>query len=131
MTKLLRIYGLSILLGILTGFIGSLFQIFILKLDGLLTYLFEIFRSHNWPVSLISAITSMLMISLSIALVKRFSPEAAGSGVQEIEGALLHQRPILWRRLLPIKFIASILSISAKMVVGCEGPTIQMGGNLL
>ncbi len=50
-------------------------------------------------------------------------------GCRKFEGALLHKRPIFWKHLLPVKFFAGVLAISAKMVVGREGPTIQMGGN--
>lgn len=128
--KILSVYAIAIALGILVGLIGTLFQLAILELDKLLSALFVYLELHHWPTGLISALISMLMVLLAWRLVRGFSPEAAGSGIQEIEGALLHERPVHWRRLLPIKFFGGILSISAKMVVGREGPTIQMGGNL-
>ncbi|GGI75601.1 H(+)/Cl(-) exchange transporter ClcA [Legionella impletisoli] len=128
--KILILYALSILLGILTGCVGSLLQLSITWLGKLLTGWFSFAKSHDWPVEIISALTTMVMVFISWSLVKWVASEASGSGVQEIEGTLLHERPIFWRRLLPVKFLGGVLSIASKMVLGREGPTIQIGGNL-
>lgn len=130
MNKMLRLYVISMLLGILTGTVGSIFQLAIAWLDRVLVFILALVHQHNLSAALVSALFSMLMVTVAFLLVRHFAPEAAGSGVQEIEGVLLHERPIFWKRLLPIKFFTSILAISSKMVVGREGPTIQMGGNL-
>jgi len=130
MSKVLKLYVVSILLGILTGTIASLFQISIEKLDNMLRWLFDAVALYGWPAGLISAVVSLLMVLIAWISVQYIAPEASGSGVQEIEGTLLHLRPIYWKRLIPVKFFSGVLAISAKMVVGREGPTIQMGGNL-
>lgn len=127
--KILRVYVVAMVLGLLTGVVGSFFQLAIRMVDkGLLVVMSMV--SQHATASLISASLSMIMVLLAWFLVQNMAPEAAGSGIQEIEGALLHQRPMVWRRLLPVKFIGGVLAISAKLVVGREGPTIQMGGNL-
>jgi len=129
-SRILKLYAISIVLGILTGTVASLFQLAITQLENLLYTFYSFASQRDWPVALISALTSMLMVFMAWCSVRYIAPEAAGSGVHEIEGALLHLRPIFWRRLLPVKFFSGVLAISAKMVVGREGPTIQMGGNL-
>lgn len=128
--KILKTYGIAMLLGILTGVIGSCFQLAITGVNFLIAKLIAYSVLYHLPSGLLSAFLSMIMVLTAWALVRYFAPEAAGSGIQEIEGTLRHERPINWRRLLPVKFIGGILAISAKMVVGREGPTIQMGGNL-
>lgn len=128
--KILVLYGLSILLGLLTGTIGSFFQLAIHGLDTQMQFFFSFLQRYGLPIGLVSALTSMVLVVLAWLMVKGIAPEAAGSGVQEIEGTLLHERPIFWKRLLPVKFIAGVFAISSKLVMGREGPTIQMGGNL-
>lgn len=128
--RTLILYLVSVLLGFLTGLIASLFQLAIAGLDVLLEEFFVLVHNNGLPLGLISALVSMFMVLIAWLSVQHIAPEASGSGVPEIEGTLLHIRPIFWKRLLPVKFFAGVLAISAKMVLGREGPTIQMGGNL-
>jgi CIC family chloride channel protein len=128
--KILILYAISGLLGMLTGTIASLFQLAITQLDTLLNSFFIFVSQQGWPVGVFSALISMFMVLMAWLLVRYFAPETSGSGVPEIEGALLHVRPIFWRHVVPVKFFAGVLAIAAKMVLGREGPTIQMGGNL-
>lgn len=129
--KILIFYLISILLGILTGLLGTAFQ----YAAGHMATIRDVVAYYLASFSFIPGVISMmlicaLMVLFACYLVARFAPEAQGSGVQEIEGILLAKRPIYWRRLLPVKFIAGMFAIGANMVVGREGPTIQMGGNL-
>ena len=129
-TKTLSVYAISILLGILTGTVGSLFILAIGGVSHLIASGFHYASLHGWPVGPLSAIVSMTMIFIAWLMVRYIAPEAAGSGVQEIEGALSHQRRVPWRRILPVKFIGGVFSIASNIVLGREGPTIQLGGSL-
>lgn len=120
----------AVLVGSLAGLVGGTFRMLVARIAQWR------FAAHgliadappwNWlgPILL-----SACMVALALLLVRLFSPESAGSGVQEIEGALDGVRPVRWRRVLPVKFTAGLLSMGGGMVLGREGPTIQMGGNL-
>jgi CIC family chloride channel protein len=63
-------------------------------------------------------------------LTRRHAPEAAGSGIPHVKAVLLHLRVLRWRRLLPVKFGAGALGISAGLSLGREGPTVQMGASV-
>ncbi|MFP2516306.1 H(+)/Cl(-) exchange transporter ClcA [Buttiauxella agrestis] len=80
-----------------------------------------------WPLAFIS---SMLLAMLGYYLVRRYAPEAGGSGIPEIEGALEELRPVRWWRVIPVKFIGGMGTLGAGMVLGREGPTVQLGGNI-
>ena len=80
-----------------------------------------------WPLAFI---ISALLAVLGYYLVHRFAPEAGGSGIPEIEGALEELRPVRWWRVIPVKFIGGMGTLGAGMVLGREGPTVQLGGNV-
>ncbi|WP_029591163.1 H(+)/Cl(-) exchange transporter ClcA [Franconibacter pulveris] len=80
-----------------------------------------------WPLAFIA---SALLAMVGYWLVRRFAPEAGGSGIPEIEGALEELRPVRWWRVLPVKFIGGMGTLGAGMVLGREGPTVQIGGNI-
>ncbi|MDG2052878.1 MAG: H(+)/Cl(-) exchange transporter ClcA [Flavobacteriaceae bacterium] len=120
----------ALLIGIIVGLVGAIFRITLSHIEIFRVNLYENagnsgFISWLWPI--LFAITG---ISIALYLVRKFAPEASGSGVQEIEGALDGLRPMRWKRVLPIKFIASLFSLGSGLLLGREGPTIQLGANI-
>ncbi len=124
------LYFLAILTGLLTGTIASYFQISIVYLDTRLSNILSTPSAFALPGIMLSALLSAAMVGIAWLAVKFIAPQAQGSGVPQIEGALMHINQPSWKKLLPVKFIGGLLAISAKMVLGREGPTIQMGGNV-
>lgn len=53
-----------------------------------------------------------------------------GSGIPEIEGAMEEMRPVRWWRVIPVKFIGGLGTLGAGMVLGREGPMVQMGATV-
>lgn len=80
-----------------------------------------------WPMAFL---LSALLAMVGYFLVRKYAPEAGGSGIPEIEGALEELRPVRWWRVLPVKFIGGMGTLGAGMVLGREGPTVQIGGNI-
>lgn len=121
---------LAVLVGGATGLTGGVFRRLIETSIEWRAASGEFFHTIGAPQWAGPALLSALMLLGAVSLVRRFAPEAAGSGVQEIEGALDGLRPVRWPRVLPVKFIGGILSLGSGLVAGREGPTIQMGGAL-
>jgi len=124
------VLGWSVLVGALAGFVGGAFRWGIAHFEDGMSALRALGGDGNAQSLAISIASTAALVSISLLLVRRFAPEASGSGIQEIEGVLDGVRPLRWARVLCVKFGAGLLSLGSGMVMGREGPTVQMGGAL-
>ena len=119
-------YWIAGICGFATGVVGAAFH---LTVDALLrwpSWLIE--RLGPGPLTIAAAAAiAAVGTTLAFLLTQRVAPEAAGSGVPEVEGALEGLREVRWRRVLPVKFVGGVLGLSSGLVAGREGPTIHMG----
>lgn len=120
---------LSGIAGTIAGAVVSYFNIIInWILDARIDYI-----HYNSPDKFLLDATVIvfsggLLAGLGCWLTYRFAPEAEGSGIPHIEGALVGEHDIRWWRVLPVKFVSAILAISSGMILGRGGPSIQLGG---
>ncbi|MDF0605409.1 H(+)/Cl(-) exchange transporter ClcA [Neisseriaceae bacterium TC5R-5] len=120
---------LAALLGVIVGLLAVAFEKAVnWILQQRLSLLLPV-QHGSWTVWLLAFGSSALLAASGYYLVRRYAPEAGGSGIPEIEGALIDLRPVRWWRVLPVKFIGGLGTLGAGMVLGREGPTVQMGGN--
>ncbi len=129
-TKNFKLIFFAFVVGILAGGAGGIFRLVLSHISDYRDQLYSEagkfgVASWIWPF-----LFAVIGVVVSLLLVKKYAPEAGGSGVQEIEGALDEIRPMRWQRVLPIKFIASLFSLGSGLLLGREGPTIQIGANL-
>ena len=94
--------------GFATGIVGGAFH---LGVDALLRWpIWLTERLGPGPLTIAAAAgIAAVGTTLAFLLTQRIAPEASGSGVPEVEGALEGLREVRWRRVLPVKFVGSSL----------------------
>ena len=123
------IYFLAALCGLATGVVGAAFHLVVDTLVRWPSWLVAYMGPGALTIAAAAAIAAMALVA-AFFLTRRIAPEAAGSGVQEIEGAMEGLRDVRWRRVLPVKFVGGVLALSSGLVAGREGPTIHMGASI-
>ena len=126
--ELLLLALLSVVAGAATGVLVSIFKLTLERADRLRgEWLVDAHRVPLFGFALV-VLACAAAVAAAAWLVRRFSHYASGSGVPEVEAALegvLPPAPL--RRILLIKFVGGTLSLGAGMMLGPEGPGVQMG----
>lgn len=122
-----RILVKAVVVGLVAGVLASAFRMALVLVESRrIEFLLDLDRRYRVPVSVL---LGTLAGCGAVWLVRRFSPDASGSGIPQLKAFILGEGAIQWRRLLPVKFVAGVLGIGGGMALGREGPTIQMGGS--
>jgi CIC family chloride channel protein len=116
------------LAGFITGLAGGAFRLLVSHtLNGRVHWI-DSLHGLPWLGLVTSVLVSGGMVYVGFWLMRHYAPDTSGSGIPQIEGMLAGYFPLVWQRVLPVKFVAGIFMLGGGMVMGREGPTIQMGG---
>lgn len=115
----------GVLIGLIVGLIVSTFRWAIEKLLNLTTQLYRLSHQSFIVLGLIFIIN--IVIGLIVGWFIYQQPHISGSGIPEVEGQLNNQLQTSWWKILCYKFWGGILTLGAGLVLGREGPSIQLG----
>jgi CIC family chloride channel protein len=123
------LFGLAIGVGLLAGLLAVAFQVVLAR--AALFRDAEVARTARpgWELPIVILVSAVAVWG-AVAVVRRFAPEASGSGIPEVEAALHQDRELRWPRILWVKFTSGVLAMGAGLTLGREGPTVQMGAAL-
>ncbi|MEI6322667.1 MAG: H(+)/Cl(-) exchange transporter ClcA [bacterium] len=124
---LILLFG-AVLVGIVTGLLGIAFLLLLRQGDALREVLTN--SLHAWPPFmgwLALSLTVALATCLASWMVERFAPTAQGSGIPYVEKILRGNEQPRHAWVIPVKFVGGWLALSAGLILGREGPMVQMG----
>jgi chloride channel protein, CIC family len=116
----------ALVVGLVAGLLSSAFRVALQKVE---VYRIAFQLQHSgWSALGVALLLGAIGGGFGLWLVRRFAPEAAGSGIPHLKSVVIGERTMNWKRVLPVKFLGGVAGIGGGMALGREGPTIQMGG---
>lgn len=114
----IRWFFIAVIVGLLVGVSAALF---LKALDGSIA----LADQWKWTFLLLPA-----ALALSAFLVKRFAPAAEGHGTEKVIEAYHRNSGIIRFAVVPVKALATIITIAVGGSAGKEGPSAQIGAGL-
>jgi chloride channel protein, CIC family len=128
--RLLALALLSLIAGTASGVLGAVFRVALERGDRLRNSVLIWAHGERLVGFLLIIGMSASATGLAAWLVRRFSPQATGSGIPQIEAALEGRSSGSPLRIIAVKFLGGLLALGTGLALGREGPTVQMGASL-
>jgi CIC family chloride channel protein len=126
-SNLLVLALLSLFVGGASGLVCALFRLALRQADWLRNAL--VIWAHGEKLIGLLVVIGVAAAATAVAawLVRRFSPDAGGSGIPQVETAISGDEPVTPLRRASVKFVGGVLAIGSGLALGREGPSVQMG----
>jgi CIC family chloride channel protein len=127
--NLFKLASLALLAGTASGLIGAGFRLMLRSADHFRNWFLAWAHGYRVFGCLLVIVACAFATGLAAWLVRRFSPEATGSGIPHVEAEAEGKWSGNPLRIIPVKFMGGLLSIGSGLALGREGPSIQMGAS--
>ena len=121
---------LALLVGAASGLLGAVFRLTLDQADRFRGVLLVWAHGQEFAGLLFIVGVSAAATGVAAWLVRRYSPQASGSGIPHVEAVLNGELPPAPFRLIPVKFFGGLLAIGTGLALGREGPSVQMGAGI-
>ncbi|MBF2026836.1 MAG: chloride channel protein [Oscillatoriales cyanobacterium C42_A2020_001] len=115
----------AVLIGLVAAFAAVLLKQGVHWLSG-----WRVKESLLMPAWLLLPLVGLVGGFLTGLLLERFAPEATGSGVPQVKAALAYIPIPLDLRVAVVKILSTMLALGSGLVLGRQGPTVQIGAAL-
>ena len=115
----------GILVGLIVGVIVGSFRFFIEESFHFVQHLYK--DQSNWVINLFIILIMYIFIIFLSARLTRSDKDIKGSGIPQVEAELKGLMSLNWWSVLWKKYILGILAIASGLMLGREGPSIQLG----
>lgn len=116
------------LIGILAGFVISLFRLLIELAIEKVTEIYLWLQNNPW--GLLPCLAIMLLCGIFLGQLVKADPDIKGSGIPQVEGQLQGELQQNWFSVLWKKFVGGVLAVGSGLFLGREGPSIQLGATI-
>ncbi|EFA71831.1 Cl- channel, voltage gated [Raphidiopsis brookii D9] len=121
--------GLAIAEASIIGIVAAVSAVLLKQSSGWLGT-WRIHSTHILPAWLVLPLIGMSFGFFAGWLIQRFAPEAAGSGIPQVKASLGNVPIRLSWQVVGIKLISTIFALGSGLILGRQGPTIQVGAGL-
>jgi len=128
--RLIRIAVASVVTGLLIGVVGGSFRWCLDRAETERDHIVAWSHGNPYVGWIVPVVVTVVAVVIARLLVLKVAPEAAGSGIQRVEAVMAGQTGPTSSKVLPVKYVGGLLALGAGMVLGREGPTVQMGASL-
>lgn len=115
----------GLLVGVAAGAVVSLFRWLIAKGAQISVSIYQ--DALNHPVLILGIVLVNFIFAILIGYLIKQEKDIKGSGIPHVEGELMGLLHPSWWSVLWRKFLGGVLGISMGLMLGREGPSIQLG----